>query len=209
MRSPLWPTEAPDLTLTLFALPSFAAAHPELAERYEVVVAPVGGDRRSLRVVAERTWLAAQVRRRHPALLHHAGGTAAPGSGSVPVVLSMHDIQYMAHPEYFSRVKLAWLRHELPSSLARAGVVTAPSEFVASSLVEAYGVDPDRLVVVPHGLPAGLRGRSFRRGGPARPLPGPRDRSCCTRRRRTRTRTTWSSSTPSPSSRTGPSCVSS
>jgi len=153
--------EAPDLTLTLFALPDFTAAHPELAERYEVVVAPVGGDRRGLRVVAERTWLAAQVRRRHPALLHHAGGTAAPGSGSVPVVLSMHDIQYMAHPEYFSRVKLAWLRHELPSSVARARVVTTPSEFVASSLVEAHGVDPARLVVVPHGLPVGFADASF------------------------------------------------
>ncbi len=152
---------APDLALTLFALPAFAAAHPDLAERYETVVAPVSGDRRSLRVAAERTWLAAQVRRRRPALLHHPGGTAAPGSGSVPVVLSMHDIQYVAYPEYFSKVKLAWLRHELPSSLARARIVTVPTEFVAASLIDAHGVDPDRLAVVPHGLPADFAAAPF------------------------------------------------
>jgi alpha-1,3-rhamnosyl/mannosyltransferase len=147
-------TEAPDLELTLFALPGFAAAHPDLAEQHEVVVAPVEGERRSLRVVAERTWLAAQVRRRRPALLHHPGGIVAPGSGKAPVVLSMHDIQYVAYPEYFGKAKLAWLRHELPASLARARVITTPSEFVATSLVGAHGVDPGRLTVVPHGLPA-------------------------------------------------------
>jgi len=157
-------TEAPDLDLTLFALPGFAAAHPELADRYEVVVSPVDGERRSVRVAVERTWLAAQIRRRRPALLHHPGGTAAPGSGSVPVVLSMHDIQYVAYPEYVGTVKLAWLRHELPSSLARARVITTPSEFVATSLVDAHDVDPARLAIVPHGLPAGFATEPFDEG---------------------------------------------
>jgi alpha-1,3-rhamnosyl/mannosyltransferase len=156
--------EAPDLELTLYALPGFEAAHPDLADQYEVVVAPVDGERRSVRVAVERTWLAAQVRRRRPSLLHHPGGIVAPGSGSVPVVLSMHDIQYVAYPEYFGTVKLAWLRRQLPSSLARAQVITAPSQFVATSLVDAHCVDPARLVVVPHGLPASFAATPFDEG---------------------------------------------
>ena len=32
----------------------------------------------------------------------------------------MHDIQYVAFPQYFTRLKLAWLRREVPAGLARA-----------------------------------------------------------------------------------------
>ena len=41
----------------LFVLPGFADHHPELAARIPSA-APVGGERRALRVVAEPTWLA-------------------------------------------------------------------------------------------------------------------------------------------------------
>jgi alpha-1,3-rhamnosyl/mannosyltransferase len=68
----------------------------------------------------------------------------------------MHDIQYVAFPHYFTRLKLEWLRREVPAGLTRARVVTTPSEFVRRTLGAELGVAPDRVQVVPHGLPAGF-----------------------------------------------------
>jgi len=148
---------APDLDVVLFVLPGFAAAHPGLARRYELVTAPLGGRRRSLRVVAERTWLAHQAKRRRLGLVHHGGGTAPPLPRShAPVVLTMHDIQYAAFPQYFTRLKLAWLRREVPAGLARADRITTPSGFVRDTLRTELAVAPERVDVVPHGLPAGF-----------------------------------------------------
>jgi alpha-1,3-rhamnosyl/mannosyltransferase len=55
---------APDVRPILFVVPGLATAHPGLADRYELVAAPLNGRRRSLRVVAERTWLAREAARR-------------------------------------------------------------------------------------------------------------------------------------------------
>ena len=147
------PSVAPDLELVLFVLPGFADAHPDLADHHELIVAPVSGRRRSVRVVVERTWLPRRARQRGLAAIHHAGGTA-PGTGGIPIVLSMHDIQYVSLPDNFSALKRLWLRHAVPVGLRRAGVVTVPSAFVRSSLTAAYGPDVQPVVVVPHGVPA-------------------------------------------------------
>jgi alpha-1,3-rhamnosyl/mannosyltransferase len=143
---------APDLDLVLFALPAFSRAHPDLAERHEVVVSPVHGRRRSARVVVERTWLPRRARDRGVELVHHAGGTA-PAAGGLPIVLSVHDIQYVSLPANFSALKRRWLGYAVPAGLRRASVVTVPSSFVRSTLVTAYGPTAGRVVVVPHGLP--------------------------------------------------------
>jgi alpha-1,3-rhamnosyl/mannosyltransferase len=150
--------EAPDLRLVLYVVPGFTVAHPDLARRYEVVVGPVSGEQRSLRVLAERTWLARAVARRDPGIVHHAGGIAPPGLVRKPIVLSMHDVQYEAFPDHFTSLKRRWLGRQVPNSLRRARVVTAPSEFVKSTLVEGRRLDPDRVVVVPHGLPPAFAG---------------------------------------------------
>ncbi|HEY8094008.1 MAG TPA: glycosyltransferase family 1 protein, partial [Acidimicrobiales bacterium] len=110
-------------------------------------------DHRSVRVVAERTWMAREVRRRRLALVHHGGGTAPPWTGAARVVLSVHDIQYVAFPQYFTPIKRAWLRHEMPVSLRRADVITTPTEFVRQSLIADLGVDGASIDLVPHGLP--------------------------------------------------------
>ena len=172
-------TEAPDLDLTLFV---FRVSQPP------ILSSPIGTRsswRRSVAIDAAcaspssgHGW---RPRSGGAVRAHHHGGTAPPGSGPVPVVLSMHDIQYVAYPEYFGTVKLAWLRHELPSSLARARVITTPSEFVATSLVDAHDVDPARLAVVPHGLRPASRRRPSMRVASA-PDTGSPARSSCTRR---------------------------
>ena len=143
---------------TLFTLPSYPAAHPELATRFPVVTTRTTGAHRPRRVVAEHTWLRRRARV-DPVrigafdLVHHGGGTT-PMLGSRPIVLTIHDLQYLEHPHYVSPRKLRYLRSAVPRSVRRANVVAVPSEFVRGTVIDAFGTDPDRVVVVPHGIDA-------------------------------------------------------
>jgi glycosyltransferase involved in cell wall biosynthesis len=140
---------------TLYVLPGFAEAHPELADRHRLVVAPVDGAVRARRVLAEHVWLARRVR--SAALVHHGGGAAPlpmPGLSrhSPPMVLTVHDLQYRTYPRYFSWAKKAYLRTIIPQSVRRAAVVTVPSSYVRGTVVSAWSVPPERVMVVPHGI---------------------------------------------------------
>lgn len=134
---------------TLYCLPAFVDAHPELAELFPMVTAAITGDRRPRRVVAEHTWL----RRRtgSAALVHHGGGTA-PVGGHRPIVLTIHDLQYLTHPEYLTPNKRRYLSWAIPRSVRAASTIAVPTEYVRSTVVDAYGADPERIVVVPHGV---------------------------------------------------------
>ncbi len=141
----------PEVELVLFALPTLAAAQPELARAARVVTAPISGSNRAARVAAEASWLAVQTRRLRPALMHHGGGTvpvAHPGRSLVTI----HDVQYLRFPEFFGAVKLAFLRRAVPAALRRADAVAVPSEFVRSTIVDAFGFPSERIVVVPNSL---------------------------------------------------------
>jgi len=134
---------------TLYCLPAFVDAHPELAALYPVVAAPISGAARPRRVLAENTWLA---RRSWSAdLVHHGGGTV-PTVGRGPIVLTIHDLQYLTYPEYLTPVKRRYLRTTIPRSIRRATVIATPTEYVKSVVVEHFGTDPSTIVVVPHGV---------------------------------------------------------
>jgi alpha-1,3-rhamnosyl/mannosyltransferase len=138
-----------DVALTLCCTTAFARAHPELTERFAVRSPPGLGGRRSARIIAEHTWL---VRRTAGFdVVHHGGGTA-PLLGKRPILLTVHDLQYLQFPQYFSPLRLRYLRWMMPRSVARASVVATPSEFVRGTVIDAFGADPARVVVVPHGV---------------------------------------------------------
>jgi alpha-1,3-rhamnosyl/mannosyltransferase len=138
---------------TVAAARGLLAAHPELADVADVVEPEFESKGRARRIVGESTWL-----RRHTAgvdLVHHGGGTA-PFRANRPYVLTIHDLQFRTYPEYFSQVKRTYLGAVIPPSARRAAVVAVPSEYVRSSVIEAYGVDADRVMVVPHGIEPAL-----------------------------------------------------
>lgn len=143
----------PEIELTLFASNDFVDAHHELCNDIETVESPDDGRRRSRRVVTEHTWLARRTREFD--LVHHGGGTA-PLIGSAPTVLTIHDLQYLTHPEYHSTLKLRYLTAAVPRSARRAAIVTTPSAWVQSTVVDDLGVDSRRVLVVPHGVEAEL-----------------------------------------------------
>jgi alpha-1,3-rhamnosyl/mannosyltransferase len=67
-------------------------------------------------------------------------------------LLTVHDVQYLTYPEYFSRHKLKYLQNRVPSSIARTSAVAVPSAFVATTLVDSFGLSPDKIQVVRHGV---------------------------------------------------------
>ena len=140
------PPDAP-VRLVLFVPPGFDEAHPLLAERYEMVASPVG-KRRALRVLSENSWLAAQCRRHRVELVHHFGGTV-PLVGIRPTIVTVHDLQPLDHPKRFGLVKRLYLRVMLPWSVRRAEAIVTVSEFCRSRLVERFGIDPQRVVILP------------------------------------------------------------
>ena len=142
-----------EIELTLFVNRRFWGAHPALANAHRLEVAAISGRSRSARVVAESTWLHTRTNTLGVDLVHHPGGTV-PLRTRAPVLLSLHDLQYLDHPEFFSSVKRGYLRTTMPRSTAQAAYISAPTEFVRGTVIDHLGVDPDRVLVVPHGIPA-------------------------------------------------------
>lgn len=133
----------------VFAPKGFAAAHPEVATGHEIVESRHDSSSRSRRIATESTWL--YRRTRDAALVHHGGGTL-PIRRRQPTVLTIHDLQYQRFPEYFSRGRRAYLRSTMPRSARGATLVTVPTQYVKKTVVDSFGIDPTRIVVVPHGV---------------------------------------------------------
>ncbi|MGH2778023.1 MAG: glycosyltransferase family 4 protein [Actinomycetota bacterium] len=140
-----------EIDYTLFALPQFADAHTDLAKSLKIAFAPVTGHWKSFRIAGENSWLAAQSRRRHIDLLHHAGGTVPLVRGTRSV-LTIHDLQYLYYPEYFTKPKLNYLKKMVPRSAEAARLILTPSEFSRRTVIERLNIDPSIVVVVPHGI---------------------------------------------------------
>lgn len=141
-----------DLEVTLFALRPFLTAHPELVERFETVTLPLTGRDKPVRVAAESSWLALQGRRHDLALMHHAGGIM-PALRGLPGVLTVHDVQPLVHPEHFGPAKRTFSRVAVPRSIRAARLVLTPSEYSRETIIDLMEIEPDRVRVVPHGIP--------------------------------------------------------
>ena len=140
---------APEIDATLFVVPGYAAAHPDVAARHPLVVADVDARRRSRRIVAETTWLPSRLA--GVDVVHHGGGTVPPRSPG-PVLLTIHDVQYRTYPKYQTRLKRQYLRLAVPRAVHEADVIAVPTEYVRSTVLDGYRIDAARVVVVPHGV---------------------------------------------------------
>ncbi|MFM8816229.1 MAG: glycosyltransferase family 4 protein [Actinomycetes bacterium] len=135
--------------ITVYAPKGFSRAHSELASMINVVEAPSHCTSRELRVLLENTWLASQTKAAD--MVHHGGGTI-PSRGNSTTLLTIHDVQYLSYPEYFSAVKLRYLKNRVPSAVRRATVVATPSNYVRESIEQHFGISRARTSVVRHGL---------------------------------------------------------
>jgi len=134
---------------TLYVLDGFSQAHPDLATAFPSRVAPFSGASRLRRIAGETTWLRSQTAK--AALTHHGGGTA-PVRARRPYLLTVHDLQYRTYPQYFSGSKRRYLDAVLPRSVRGAAVVAVPSEYVRGTVIQAFDIPSEQVMVVPHGI---------------------------------------------------------
>lgn len=134
--------------LALVALPAFADAHPDLVGAFPTRLAPLPPGRRVVRrVLAESSWLPGLLRRWRPDVTHHVGGVIPLGCTGRSVV-TVHDLQYLHFPQYFSRTKLGYLHASMGRTVRNADVVCAVSAFTGQDVAARFGLSPDRVAVV-------------------------------------------------------------
>ena len=69
-----------------------------------------------------------------------------------PLVVTVHDLAVLRHPEWFNRWTAAYSRLAVPRVVAAAARVIAVSEFTRDELVELLRVPADRIRVVPNAV---------------------------------------------------------
>lgn len=96
------------------------------------------------------------LRRDRPGLVHVQ--YTAPAACPVPVVVSVHDVSFLEHPEYFSPGRAAQLRWTVRHTVKRAARVLTGSEFSRASILRMYpDLDPERVAVVPNAASPAFR----------------------------------------------------
>jgi alpha-1,3-rhamnosyl/mannosyltransferase len=84
--------------------------------------------------------------------LIHAPAYTAPFWAGVPVVLTIHDVSYARHPEWYP-YRRDWARRAFYRRSARAAShVITDSDFSAREIHAAYGIAPSKITVVPLGV---------------------------------------------------------
>jgi glycosyltransferase involved in cell wall biosynthesis len=86
--------------------------------------------------------------------LLHAPAYTAPFWSGIPTVLTIHDVSYERHPEWFPYRRDALRRAFYRRCALSATIVITDSAFSKSEIHAAYGIDPRRIVVVPLGVAA-------------------------------------------------------
>ena len=126
-------------------------AEPELElRRYSF-----GGRGRSLVPVRDVGWylgaLPAKARRDRVDVLH-CPSQRAPARSRVPLVVTLHDLAVLRHPETFNRWTRGYSRALLPRVAGAATRVIAVSEFTRREAVELLRVPDEKIRVIPNAV---------------------------------------------------------
>jgi alpha-1,3-rhamnosyl/mannosyltransferase len=104
--------------------------------------------------------------------LIHAPAYTAPFWAGVPVVLTIHDVSYARHPEWYP-YRRDWARRAFYRRSARSAArILTDSQFSASEITGVYGIPASRITVVPLGVSQAFGAPSTVQG-PSLPAAGP------------------------------------
>jgi glycosyltransferase involved in cell wall biosynthesis len=82
-----------------------------------------------------------------------APGYTAPLSAPCPVVVTIHDVSFLAHPEWFSRREGTRRRIVTRWAARRAAAVITDSQFSREEIVKFIGIPSTKVRVIPLGMP--------------------------------------------------------
>jgi glycosyltransferase involved in cell wall biosynthesis len=95
------------------------------------------------------------IRRDRPSVLHVQ--YTGPVFCSVPLVVSVHDVSFLEHPQYFTRYRAQQLRFTVNRTVKTAAAVLTPSQFSRRSILRHYNLDESKVVVVPNAVSSQFR----------------------------------------------------
>jgi glycosyltransferase involved in cell wall biosynthesis len=137
------PAAAGDLRYTVFGEPG-QVTPAAVGQMAWVRLPPYPGSAHwALPLLARR--LAAQV-------LHGTANTLPLLRASMPAVVTLHDLAIYRHPEFFPGRQAFSTRVLIPRTLRRAARVICPSAYTAQDAQSLFGVPPERLRIIPHGV---------------------------------------------------------
>jgi glycosyltransferase involved in cell wall biosynthesis len=89
-----------------------------------------------------------RLRKDRPELLHVQ--YTGPLFSDVPLVVSVHDVSFLEHPQYFTRFRSTQLRITVKRTVEAAARVLTPSQFSRDAILKHYSIDERKVVVVPN-----------------------------------------------------------
>ena len=133
----------------MIAYVSRASAFPQIPSRFEK------------RLVSDNPFrrlgfdLPRRLRQDRPDLIHVQ--YTAPLSCPVPVVVSVHDVSYLEHPEFFTTFRARQLRWSVKRTVRKAARVFTPSEFSRRSIIREYDLEEEKVLVMPNAVSSSFR----------------------------------------------------
>jgi glycosyltransferase involved in cell wall biosynthesis len=136
----------------------------ELERRDDVALSTrsFGGESRLSTLARDSVWYPFLLGREGAADVLHCPTYRGPLRSRVPLVVTVHDLAVLRHPEAFNRWTRTYSPRVVPGVLRAAQRVIAVSQFTRRELVELLGVPEDKIRVVPNAV-----GDDFTREGPA------------------------------------------
>ena len=132
---------------------SLLAALPD--EEVEVSRYGFRGSARALVPVRDVGWYLAALplrARRDGVDVLHCPTHRAPVRSAVPLVVTLHDVALLRHPELFNRWNRTYSRFALPRIVRTARRLIAASEFTRRELVDLLEVPEEKVRVIPHAV---------------------------------------------------------
>ncbi len=84
-------------------------------------------------------------------IIQHPTGIG-PRFSRVPVILTVHDMCFFRHPEWFSHSRSLYYRAVMAAGIRRATHIIADSQATANDIMEIMGIPESRIDVVPLGV---------------------------------------------------------
>jgi glycosyltransferase involved in cell wall biosynthesis len=136
-----------DVWLTLL-MPRMEQRGEDWTQLGRVLTLPVNPRRRSQWVLADQLHVPRAAARAGADVLHSLASTG-PAAGSVPRVVTVHDLHYRTQPEAHFGLRALGMRVLVPAAARRSRRVIVPSRATADEVALELGVKRDRIDVIP------------------------------------------------------------
>lgn len=107
-------------------------------------------DKRGLRLGYEKIFLN-NVRKKLGCKIIHSPHYLMPISGKKSTVVTIHDLTFIKHPEWHTKVKAAFFSREIKLAFLKAGAIICVSEFTKKELEKLFG-DRENIYAIHHGI---------------------------------------------------------